>query len=61
MPETLDIFCMADSHRVMDRHLILGMWLTCLSLVYFSIRSLEQALFNQNRLPITVPHITTYL
>jgi hypothetical protein len=41
----------------MDRHLILGTWLAFPSLVDFSIGSLEQAPFNQNRLPITVPHV----
>jgi hypothetical protein len=40
----------------MDRHLILGTWwLVFLSLVDFSTGSPEQAPFNQNRLPITVP------
>jgi hypothetical protein len=42
----------------MDRHLILGTWLTFLSLEDFSTGSLEQAPFNQNRLPITAPHKT---
>ena len=54
MPEAWDIVCMTDSHRITDRHLILGTWL---SLVDFSIESPEQAPFNQNRLPITVPQI----
>jgi hypothetical protein len=44
-----------DSHRIMDSHLILGTWLTFSSLVDFSIGSLEQAPFKQNRPPITVP------
>ena len=42
----------------MDRHLILGMWLAFPSLVDFSIGSPDQAPFNQNRLPITVPQVT---
>ena len=57
MPEAWDIVCMTDSYRIMDKHLILGMWLP--SLVDFSIGSLEQALFNQNRLPTTVPQNKT--
>jgi hypothetical protein len=55
MSEAWDIVCMTDNHRIMDRHLILGTWLAFLSLVGFSIVSLELAIFNQNRLPITVP------
>jgi hypothetical protein len=35
------------------------MWLAFLSLVEFSSGSLAQALFNQNRLPITVPQSFT--
>ena len=57
MPEAWDIVCMTDSHRIMDRHLILEMWLAFLSLVGFSIGSLEQAPFNQNRLPNTLSQI----
>ena len=53
--------CMTDSHRIMDRHLILGTWLAFLSLVDFSIGSLEQAPFNQNRLPITSPQSKSWL
>jgi hypothetical protein len=41
----------------MDRHLILGIWLTFLSLIDFSIGSLEQVPFNQNRLLVTAPHL----
>jgi hypothetical protein len=52
---------LTGSHRIMDRHLILGMWLHFPSLVDFSIGSPEQALFNQNRLPITVPQTYIYL
>jgi hypothetical protein len=64
MPEAWDIVCVTDSHIVTElwsrglcgvRHLSLGTWLTFLFLVEFSTGSLEQAPFNQNRLPITVP------
>ena len=48
--------CVTDNHGIKDRHLILGMWLTFLSLVDVSIGSLEQAPFNQNRLPFMAPH-----
>jgi hypothetical protein len=46
MPEAWDIVYMTDSHRIMDRNLILGTWLAFLSLVDFSIVSQEQAPFN---------------
>jgi hypothetical protein len=55
MSEAWDVVCTTDSHRIMDRHLILGTWLAVLSLIGFSTGSLEQAPFNQNRLLITVP------
>jgi hypothetical protein len=61
MPEAWDIVYVTDSHRIMDRHLILGTWLAFLSLVDFFTGPLEQASFNQNRLPITVPHAATVL
>ena len=46
MPEAWDIVYMTDSPRIMDRNLILGTWLTFMSLVDFSIGSQEQAPFN---------------
>jgi hypothetical protein len=61
MSEAWDIFCVTDSHIVMElgfcavRHLTLGIWFAFLSLVEFSTGPPEQAPFNQNRLPITVP------
>jgi hypothetical protein len=58
MPEAWHIVCKTDSHRIMDSHLILGTWLAFPSLVDFSIGSQEQAPFNQNRLPITVPQFS---
>jgi hypothetical protein len=60
MPEAWHIVCVTDSHRIMERHLILGMWLSFPSLVDFSVGSLKQAPFNQNRLPITVPQGTSF-
>ena len=49
MPEAWDNVCMTDSHRIMDRHLILGTRLTFLSLVDFSIGLLDQTPFNQKQ------------
>ena len=53
--------CMTDSHRIMDRHLILGTWITFQSLVDSSIGSLEQAPFNKNRLPNIVPQASSLI
>jgi hypothetical protein len=68
MPEAWDIFCVTYSHRVMELGALWfqapdsgNMAFVFLSLVEFSTGSPEQAPFNQNGLPITVPHkgITT--
>ena len=55
-----DVVCVNNCHRIMEVGALwfqapsLGMWPTVLSLVEFSTGSLEQASFNQNRLPFTV-------
>jgi hypothetical protein len=62
MPEAWDIVCMTYSHRIME---LGALWfqapdsgnMACFS--EFSTGSPEQASFNQNRLPITIPQLTT--
>ena len=68
MPGAWGFVCVTYSNRIMDmglcgiRHLSLGTWLTVPSFVEFSTGSPEQASFNQNRLPFTVPQeMTTWL
>jgi hypothetical protein len=53
MPGAWDIVCVLCGVI----HLSLGMWLAVPPLVGFSTRLLEQASFNQNRLPITAPQL----
>ena len=53
--------CKTDSHRIMDRYLILGTWLSFPSFVDFSIGSLEQAPLNKNSLPNTVPPVSSLI
>jgi hypothetical protein len=65
MPEAWDIVCMTYSHRIMELGALWCQTPDSGKVAHFSVpcttASLEQASFNQNRLPIMAPHISPLL